>query len=435
MSKRKHLFLVVTAAICLLWAFALSTQAVAPQTIRTDISNALVTVEDTLFTGTPVTPEVKVSVDGVELDPDTDYDLYWTNNVNAGSGTVRIVGAGEYYGSCARDFNITLSGSHIPLKGNYNGNLEDGELGEDAFTAEFYVCPGVFTGAIATDLDHEVYYSLYQLEDETPRLILQKSISISPPEDTCFIYDFSDIYEKPGGQVFMLSYAWVDEVFDYHCGIAFLNVASKVGPASTMRLDCVQGDPDIAYLFPVGEDGVISAPEWTSSDSRIATVENGVVSFHSPGNVTITCTAGDLSASHTFDISQKDIADALFYSYDPVSDQAVILMDGVPLTQGKHYTLSAEEEEETVTVTVNGCGLFLGQLQKTFPKVQIPAGDMNTDGQVDSADVEYLLMHTLYKEDYPVSANADFIHDGIVDARDVEYLLMHTLYPKDYPLE
>ena len=63
------------------------------------------------------------------------------------------------------------------------------------------------------------------------------------------------------------------------------------------------------------------------------------------------------------------------------------------------------------------------------------AGDFDSDGVIDNKDVEYLLWHTLFPEDYPITAFADFDSDGTVDNKDVEYLLWHTLFPEDYPLQ
>ena len=59
---------------------------------------------------------------------------------------------------------------------------------------------------------------------------------------------------------------------------------------------------------------------------------------------------------------------------------------------------------------------------------------MDNDFEIDNKDVEYLLWHILYPEDYPVNQGADYNSDGFVDNLDVEYLLWHTLYPEDYPL-
>ena len=62
------------------------------------------------------------------------------------------------------------------------------------------------------------------------------------------------------------------------------------------------------------------------------------------------------------------------------------------------------------------------------------AGDLDGDSTVDNRDVEYLLWHTLYPEDFPITADADFNGDNAIDNQDVEYLLWHTLFPETYPL-
>lgn len=61
-------------------------------------------------------------------------------------------------------------------------------------------------------------------------------------------------------------------------------------------------------------------------------------------------------------------------------------------------------------------------------------GDLTEDGVVDNLDVEFLLWHTLYPEDYPITGTGDFDGNSVVDNKDVEYLLWHTLYPEDFPL-
>lgn len=90
--------------------------------------------------------------------------------------------------------------------------------------------------------------------------------------------------------------------------------------------------------------------------------------------------------------------------------------------------MPAPEENGTITYVCKDCGG-----EKTVEVVYKP-GDLEVDGFVDNKDVEYLLWHTLYPEDYPLPQDADYNGDGYVDNQDVEYLLWHTLYPEDFPL-
>ena len=90
--------------------------------------------------------------------------------------------------------------------------------------------------------------------------------------------------------------------------------------------------------------------------------------------------------------------------------------------------MPTEEENGRITYVCSTCGT-----EKTVEVVYMP-GDLEVDGFVDNKDVEYLLWHTLYPEDYPLPANGDFDGSNFVDNKDVEYLLWHTLFPEDYPL-
>lgn len=67
-------------------------------------------------------------------------------------------------------------------------------------------------------------------------------------------------------------------------------------------------------------------------------------------------------------------------------------------------------------------------------KVDYIPGDIDGNTVIDNKDVEYLLWHTLFPNDYPIIIHADYDRNGTVDNRDVEYLLWHTLFPNDYPV-
>ena len=70
-----------------------------------DLSAAVVTVEDQVFDGSPLEPEVTVTLHGVELLQD-DYLVSYADNVNVGEACVTVTGTGNYTGSASGSFDV-----------------------------------------------------------------------------------------------------------------------------------------------------------------------------------------------------------------------------------------------------------------------------------------------------------------------------------------
>ena len=97
---------------------------------RTDLSDCTIaTIKSKVYDGKAYKPIPKVSmfVDGKnkKLVYGTDYRLVYTNNVNVGQGTVRVVGIGKYKGSNSQNFLIT--GKNIGKLTKVIGSIEVGD--------------------------------------------------------------------------------------------------------------------------------------------------------------------------------------------------------------------------------------------------------------------------------------------------------------------
>ena len=67
---------------------------------RTSVEGATVTVAGTCtYNGSPQKPDVTVVVGGVTLTKGTDYDVYYADSINAGTGKITIVGTRTYKGT------------------------------------------------------------------------------------------------------------------------------------------------------------------------------------------------------------------------------------------------------------------------------------------------------------------------------------------------
>ncbi len=72
-----------------------------------DISSALVEIVDNcVYTGEPIVPNLKVLCKGTELHFGIDYTLTFENNTNAGISTVIVEGNGRYFGEVRQTFEI-----------------------------------------------------------------------------------------------------------------------------------------------------------------------------------------------------------------------------------------------------------------------------------------------------------------------------------------
>ena len=112
----------------------------------TDISGAVVTAEPNEFTadGAAKEPAVTVTLDGATLKEGADYTVAYTNNIEPGTATVTVTGAGKYSGTASATFTIkagepgsTLDKSKLQaLVDKVKGyNKADYQSGWDAFAA------------------------------------------------------------------------------------------------------------------------------------------------------------------------------------------------------------------------------------------------------------------------------------------------------------
>jgi hypothetical protein len=108
---------------------------------ETDISTAIVTLEKDSYAydGTAKTPDVTVELDDSILEPDIDYDVAYSNNIEIGTAKVTVTGKGYYTGSVEKTFTISkdgsTSGTNPPDDSVQNGSVQR-DISEAAVTLE-----------------------------------------------------------------------------------------------------------------------------------------------------------------------------------------------------------------------------------------------------------------------------------------------------------
>lgn len=73
--------------------------------VRTDISAAVVTAANQTYSGSALTPTPTVVLNGTTI-PSSGYDVTYSNNTNAGSATITVMGKGDYTGTATGTFTI-----------------------------------------------------------------------------------------------------------------------------------------------------------------------------------------------------------------------------------------------------------------------------------------------------------------------------------------
>ena len=91
-----------------------------------DLTNAVVTAANQTYSGSALTPVPTVTLNG-ETIPSTGYDVTYSDNTNAGTATITIIGKGDYTGTAIGTFTIakanpTYTAPVASTKLTYNGS-------------------------------------------------------------------------------------------------------------------------------------------------------------------------------------------------------------------------------------------------------------------------------------------------------------------------
>lgn len=126
------------------------------------------TVEEHIYDGTEKSAVITVTYNGIVLTKDRDYKLTYNNNVNAGTATVTITGAGIYHDSVSRTFIIGkaermapegLNAGNASLAGSRDGYIS-GVTDEMEYSTDKVNWTAV-TGNIINGLEAGDYYVRY----------------------------------------------------------------------------------------------------------------------------------------------------------------------------------------------------------------------------------------------------------------------------------
>lgn len=324
---------------------------------------------DSEFNGYYVTPNPTITAtDRGMVRVNEDFVVLYENNVNKGAAKYHAVGIGSNYGVLSGDFNVVDgndSEMHT-LEGAYIGQA-DGELSDEVYFSEQILRPGKFNGIIQHSEQHAAYYELYRVDTDEPILVTSEETIFGGKYGTMFHYDFSNVYEdeiQTGGAVYLLAYIWVDGQNRVYAGNKVLYIPAKVPEATAMEVGQLQqtGDFRRTYLTAYGLDGVVENVTWTSSDTAVAEVANGIVTFLSPGTVTVTAAWNGAELPIEIQVNQLDISLCEVLEYDSLTGEVLLSYDQILLIPGTDYRTAVEDRQGEKYCVVTGTGLFGGEL-------------------------------------------------------------------------
>ena len=312
------------------------------------IEDAKVTgASDTVYTGSAITPDVTVTLDGAVLTKDTDYTVAYKDNTDAGTATVIITGTGSYTGSVSTTFVIS------PL------SINDMTVVLGSYESEYTgkaIKPDVTALGNITDLTgfNIIYSNNIDVGTAT--------VTISPASDNTNYTGSADAtYTITAKSISAAVISADDQTY----------TGSAIGTTVIVVLGGV--------ILEEGTDYTLAYTENTDAGTATVTITGS-------GNYTGTKSGSfTISAISMDDVTVEALSDVT-YSGSANKPAPVLTWNGTTLTVGKDYTVSYSADTVnvgTVTVTITGVGNFTGDTAVTFDIVEQDISDATVDGVSD----------------------------------------------------
>ena len=427
-----------------------------PFTISPAKLTALDGLSSRVYSGIEKTQDSLIVKAGELTAEKTGYSVEYTNNVNAGTATVRVIGNGNYTGMLTGEFEIAkvpMSDCEIEVPEQiYTGDILSAAItvigveGKELSTEEYQIS-GDASGIGAAD------YTFQITADETSNYTgsVEKTFTIKPavisgctvtiPEQSYTGQALTPAVTVSLGDrvlTYMTEYT-VDYEDNINAGNAKVVVRGtgnytghaegnfRIAPRQISDVDVTKGaapiytgDPvTVPLILKYGGKTLETEKDYTNSYSNnIKAGENtaditinGIGNFTGTREVTFSILPEDLS-----DGSMSELADQV-YSGLEIKETPVISIQGKTLDADTDYTVQYAGDlvnAGTITVTVAGTGNYTGRLIQTYSILPV---DISVEGRISeigsvtytghpfTPDTAVMVgNHTLEKEtDYEVS--------------------------------
>lgn len=337
------------------------------------IKNAVITYNNSLtYNGSTLSPAVTVKYGNATLKKNTDYTVAYSNNVNAGTGTITITGKGIYGGSVKKTFTIKKLGiSATAVSGTGNK---------------------VYTGSVIKPVP-AVKVGGRTLKNGTDFTVSYKN-NTEPGTATLKVTGKGN-YSGSVSKTFKITARAINDVE--------VTVPDTVFTGEQVRPDVVVSYG--SYQFISDSDYTLSFKDNVNigTASVVVTGKN-----HLSGSRTV-----------TFPIEKADISSAEIavknatFTGSTVKSGVDVKLGNVTLKEGTHYTLSYKNSVNagTAQVTISGKGSLEGAVTKSFTiaKADISKASISASGTYAPDDVKIGINakfgnYTLKSSDYSFAA-------------------------------
>ncbi len=291
-----------------------------------------------------ITPEITVTLSGTEivLEEGKDYEVAYTDNINAGTATVTVTGTGNIAGTATAHF--TINKKPISTEQGIASDMVLQALKDQNYTG----------GGITPDVDlkflnqeQEIDYQLVQNKDY--QLTYSSNVAVGTATVT-----ITGIGNYQGS---------VESEFNILGPMSLADVA-KI-PAQQYTGNAVFPKPEVSFAGKKLEENSDYTLEYKDNVERgTATITITGQGWYT-GTKTVTF---DIAREFSNDTVIKGVASAYAYTGKAIKPVIRVEDNGTVLTNGVHYEISYSKNTNagTATITITGINQYSGTKKTTF---------------------------------------------------------------------
>ena len=353
---------------------------------RKDITKLSInTIEEQVYTGIKITPEVKINDQSYILVKDKDYQINYSNNIDVGTANITVIGIGDYKGTLNSKFSITEKNIN---EVNVENILDQKYTGQE-IKPEIIITNGSIK--LQENKDYTISYN-NNVNAGTA------NVTITGKENYkgTVVKQFNIINEN-------------QNVVKNIADTTITDIEDRVYTGKLIT-------PEVRIKD--GENILIKDKDYTISYSNNINIGTAVATITGIGDY-----SGKVEK--TFNIIKKDIKYTTIldiedqkYTGNNITPEVIITSDFITLKQGQDYTVKYVNniDEGIATIQITGIGNYEGTTTKTFNIVKEKdenakedKNDANKDNSNDKSDKDNNDKSSIQGEDNKDTTIADTI--------------------------